>query len=292
MHAGARGAPAAVRDRGLISFYPHFLHRAAQTGHACTPAATCPAGCTARTSGSRESARAVRRRRRRRGRRECPASAGATSAPAVTVERAPGAGSATSRRWSPPRADGDNCLGAVAAAMRGRAAVAQRPLCGAGEPRYQACCAPCWLRGSTPQRGHRRPAGLRAARDGRRWLPDRPEVGPGARRRRPSTRDSTSSATPTSRSRGPSRTGRSWPSSRTWCSRACCWGMLAVGGGGGLGVHPARVRPGGGGASDARSRRCAQPGWPGPTRAAPARRLSRSRSSPRRAATSSARSRR
>ena len=34
---------------------------------------------------------------------------------------------------------------------------------------------------------------------------------------------STPSATPTNRSRARSRTSRSWPSSRTWCWRGCCW---------------------------------------------------------------------
>ena len=64
--------------------------------------------------------------------------------------------------------------------------------------------------------------GLRVARDGRRRVPDRAEVGAGPRHRSPAT-SSTPSATPTSPSRARSRTGRSWPPSRTWCWRGCCW---------------------------------------------------------------------
>ena len=43
------------------------------------------------------------------------------------------------------------------------------------------------------------------------------------------TPSSTRSATPTSPSPARSRTGRSWPTSRTWCSRACCSAWPSVG---------------------------------------------------------------
>ena len=88
-----------------------------------------------------------------------------------------------------------------------------------GEQRYRVAAVAAG-RDAERRAGRRRPARIRAARDGRRRLPDRQQVG--ARRGAAGHPDATSSATPTSPSRAPSRTVRSWPSSRTSCSRGCC----------------------------------------------------------------------
>ena len=85
-------------------------------------------------------------------------------------------------------------------------------------------------------RARRRPA--RPARSPRRWptagcaawaAPGSPPAGSGSWSRRRSRRRSTPSATRMSPSPGRSRTGRSWPTSRTWCSRACCSGCSRPG---------------------------------------------------------------
>ena len=163
-----------------------------------------------------------------------------------------------------------------------RRAAAQRPV-RARVPRYRVL-RPA-LRGARARRDRHDAEGLRAARDGRRGLPDRQEVGAGARRRRP-TPASTRSATPTSPSRAPSRTARSSPSSRTSCSRACCSGCSSTGAEEGWVFIRHEYEP-----EEEVLReeieRCASRACSG-RRAGHGRRL-RSTSSPRRAATSSAR---
>ncbi len=163
-------------------------------------------------------ARAVRRRRRRRGGR------GLLPRPVRhraggRRRRAAGAGRATPTSWSsaaPPAtagavtplvADGrsgawpNDPYGAGDAALPGAA----RPAAGDAARRSRSS--------TTLQDSGLRGMGGAGFPTGKKW-----ELVAGQQPARRTTR----SATPTSPSRAPSRTARSSPSSRTWCSRACC----------------------------------------------------------------------
>ena len=220
--AGPRRAPAAVRDRGADLVLPALPHRAAQAGRAARlPRPVVLAARRGRADrGDPAAVRGGRRRRVHRGVLHRPLRRGARR----QRQRAPGGGGRRRRRSSPPRGTAGcrrRSRAATRAGGRGPTTRTRR-----WRERYGVLRARAGRRaGHRPD--HHGPAGLRAARDGRRRFPDRAGSGSWSRRRRP--RRSTPSATPTSPSRGPSRTGRSWPSSRTWCSRACCSGCSRSG---------------------------------------------------------------
>src|SRR5262249_42125854 len=110
---------------------------------------------------------------------------------------------------SPPRAN------RASSASGSRTTLMQRRGNGTG------CCArSCpgsWTPGGSPRRCRTRGCAGWAGRGS-------PPGGSGSWSRRRAPGRSTRSATPTSPSRARSRTGRSSPSSRTWCWRGCCWG--------------------------------------------------------------------
>ena len=265
---------------GLISFYPHFRTTppAKVALHVCHDLS-----CWARSGEDR-----IAELRARYGEDtdvefvEVSCLGRCDVAPAAAVNEHPGAVSDVDSLVVAARGDG---VGEPVAARPDRA-VAERPVPGGLGCRGAVRVAAGVAARRAARRGHRGHAvGVRAARHGRRGLPHGQEVGAGRRHR--TTRSSTRSATPTSPSRARSRTGRSSPTSRTSCSKACCsaWPWSA----------PSRA-----GCSSAtstaprnafcarRSTRCARPASSDPTRAA-AGAGSTSRSSSRRAATSSAR---
>ena len=214
--ARARAPPAAVRDRGPDLVLPALPHLAAAGCRGRRAATTCPAGCAAPTSAC-EQLRAARRD------------------PDIEVREVSCLGRCDIRRRVAPSVDEPRPSSGAATARCQRAERPVRPR----RTRTTACCAtrlPASATRPSSSRRSRSPGcaawAAPASRPGRSgsWSPSR----------RP--RRSTRSATPTSPSRAPSRTARSWPSSRTWCSRACCSAMLAVGAERGLGLHPARVR--------------------------------------------------
>ena len=218
--AGAGHAPAAVRDRGAGLVLPALPHRAAASGGAARLPRPVVLAAGRGRADRRDPERATARTPTSRSSR-CPASAGATSRP-PSRQRAPGARPATPTTWSPPPGTAP-CRGRGGRAVRGRGRPWPNDPYGPGEERYRVLRAV--LAGELQRRlGRRRPCrtpgcaawAARASRPG--------GSGSWSRRRRPAR--STPSATPTSPSPGPSRTGRSWPSSRTWCSRGCCSGML------------------------------------------------------------------
>ena len=220
-----RRAPPAVRDRGPDLVLPALPHRAAREGGpARLPRPAVLPARRRRPAG--RAARALRRRRRRR--------AGRGVLPRPLRHRAGGgrqraarARRATPTRSSPPRI-GEPARSAPRPANERAEPWPNDPYpAGSGVPSATPPCARCWPATSTRTRSCDA-EGLRAARDGRRRVPDRAEVGAGRAARSPAT-SSTPSATPTSPSRAPSRTARSWPSSRTWCWRGCCSGMAVVG---------------------------------------------------------------
>ena len=266
---------------GLVSFYPHFRTEPPPPValHVCRDLSCWLRGPAPRTGGA---ARAVRRRRRRRGARGV--------LPGPLRHRAGGGRRTTGpRAWPAPTSWSGRPRRPAGAARcpprpAGAAALAQRPLRAGGAALPGAAGL---LAGDAERREvDRRPARLRAARHGWRRLPDRAASGRSSRPAgHPAVRRS---ATPTSPSRAPSRTGRSSPSSRTWCWRDCCsgWSSSARSRAGcSSGTSTAPRRP----CSGPRSRRCAPRGCSGTTSSAAAG-TSRSRCSPRRAATSSARS--
>ena len=193
----------------------------------------------ARTSGSRRSGSATGRTPTSSSPR-CPASAGATRRPpsaSTSARRRP----ATPGRLIAAARDGEAAAGG-AAQLRGWAAVAQRPVRAGGGALRGAARRAGRRAGHRPD--HHGPAGLGAARDGRRRFPGRPEVGPGRgagghaeirhlQRRRVGAGDL----------QGPADPGRAAaPGARGHAARD------ARGRGRGrLGLHPARVRPRGAG---------------------------------------------
>ena len=201
--------------QGLVSFYPHFR---TDPPPAVEPAPVPrPVLLAARRRGQqRRPARPVRRRPRRRGAR------GLLPRPlrhrAGRRGRRPAGDRARGRRpGAEPRAAGKpQELDPSAAAP-----LAQRPVRRRGEPQLPGAARPA---GRPPRRRPRssqtlHDSGLRGMGGagfptGKKWalVADQPA----ARR--------TSCATPTSPSPAPSRTGRSWPTSRTSCWRACCSG--------------------------------------------------------------------
>ena len=267
--------------QGLVSFYPHFRTEPPPRValHLCHDLSCW---LRERRRADRRAARAVRRRPRRRGPRGVLPGP-LRDRPRGRGRRPAGAGRRPPPTWSRP------ATGRAARRVRTgrrRSAGPTTPTTRAA-PRYQVLRD--LLAGRRyGGRGGRDPDGLRAARDGRRRLPDREEV---VARRRPGGRPRrTPCATPTSPSPAPSRTGRSWPTSRTWCSRACCsaWSWSAPRRAGSSSGTSTGRRPTCCGPS---STGCAARGCSGTTCSAPGG-GSRSRCSCRPAATSSARSRR
>ncbi len=279
--AGPRRPPAALRDRGPDLVLPALPDRAAAEGGAAR--LPRPALFPARRRGpDGRAARALRRGRRcRAGRGVLPGPLRHRPAVAVNERPAPVARCGVARRRGPGPATGRRAGG------RADRAVAQRSLPGRHRGR-RALHHAARAAGRRARRGQddRDPEGLRAARHGRGRLPDRAEVGAGPghpARGAPSTR----SATPTSPSRARSRTARSWPPSRTWCWRGCCWAWPWS--------APSRAGSSSGTSTARRSTccgpswtSCARPGWSGRTPAAAGAGW-RSRSSSPPAATSSAR---
>ena len=269
---------------GLISFYPHFRTDAAGDGRAarlprpyllaagCERADRRDAGertaMTWRSSSSRSPASVAATPRRRLG------------------QRAPGARRPRSTTLVAAARGGDDRE--PAALARGRRAVAQRPVRrrrGAlpGRPR-------ALLAGELAAGADRRDAeGRRPARHGRRRLPDRARSGSWSSRseagdakyadlqRRRVRAGHVQGPPDPRRAAAPGARG---PAARDARDRRR----------GGLGLHPARVRPRGGGA--ARRARALRAAGPARRRRARHRPALRSRSSPRPAATSSARRRR
>ena len=209
---------------GLVSFYPHFRTEPPR-GATSTSATTCPAGCAVASAASTRCGPATPRTPSR-GRRGVLPRAAATSPPPWRSNEQPAAAAATAdlvadRPGRHPRAD----RGSTARAGRPRRALAERPV-RAPARSATGCCA-ALLRGDRDHGLVVDAEGRRSAGHGRRRFPDRPQVGRWSRRSR-ATR-STSSATPTSPSPGRSRTARSWPTSRTSCSRGCCSACVVVG---------------------------------------------------------------
>ena len=191
-------------------------------------------------------------------------------APAAAVNERPVAAvrRGRSRRGRP----GGRLCEELVATSRARA-LAQRPVPGRLRDRRRGtrCCGRCSPATLDARRGHRHPQGLRPARHGRRRLPDRAEVGPGRarpaashqvrdlQRRRVRARHVQGPADP----RRPAAPGARGPAARHGRGRRR----------GGLGLHPARVRPRGAPCSAPRSRPCARAGLIGPDACGSGRRL-------------------
>ena len=269
-----RRAPAAVRDRGADLVLPALPHRAAEAGGAAR--LPRPVLLAARRRGAdRRAPRALRRgRRRRAGRgvlprplRHRPGRRRSTSArsrwPTPTrLVAAARAATARQRPRPPPQPRGPAAAGPTTPYPAG-----------SGGPRAVRGAARALLAGELDTgEDHRRAQGLGAARHGRRRVPDRAEVGPGRGAGRP--RPSTSICNADESEPGTFKDRQILADQPHLVLEGLLLGMLAVGRRGGLGVHPARVRPGGAGPPRARSSALRAAGLIGPDACGSGRRLS------------------
>ena len=202
--AVARGAAPALRDRGpdlVLSALPHRRRRRGPARGLPRPAVLAA-------------------RLRRADRRGCERATATTWRSSSWRCRASGA--ATSRPR--PRSTSGRAFAAAARRSARRwtrtSRPTPRPTLRAGEERYRLLRRA--LAGELGSSDRRDAEGSRAARAWAARASRPARSGSWSRSRRPSR--STRSATPTSPSPAPSRTARSWPSSRTSCSRGCCSG--------------------------------------------------------------------
>ena len=213
MRLVARHAPAAVRDRGADLVLSALPHRAAAEGRAARVPRPVVLAARRRASASPSCASATATTPRSSCTR-CRASAAATSPRRWRSTSAP-------RRRRTRRAGRGRARGRATPAgdRRARSAAANDPY-EPGRTRYRRAARGARRRASTAEQivAALKDSGLRGMGGagfptGKKWeLVAEQEAD--AR--------STRSATPTSPSPARSRTARSWPSSRTWCSRACC----------------------------------------------------------------------
>ena len=234
------GPPAAVRDRGADLVLPALPAPSRRRRSRCTSATTCPAGCRARTSGSRRSVTATGRTPTSSSPR-CPASAGATRRPpwpSTSARRPPARRTRSSPRRGP--ADGQRRR---SAATRGDAPWPNDP--------YAPGQRALWR---TARRAGRR-AGRRP--DHRRLCRTPGCAGwavPASRRARSGSWSPRRPATPKyvicnadESEPGTFKDRQILAEQPHLVLEGLLLGMVGGRGRGRLGLHPARVRPGGGG---------------------------------------------